>query len=329
MSALSVENTDISSNKSASRPITIKDKRLQSLQKTVALITISIPVLGTICAIALAIWIGFNPLSLALLFIFYTLTYLGGITVGLHRYFAHRTFSTYPAIQVILAVLGAMAAQGPIVPWVSNHRRHHQFSDQSGDPHSPHAHGRLSEDFLKAVFYAHIGWMFSGEITNASLFAKDLLRDPLVRFVNKYYWLWVILGLVLPAMLEGVLTVSWQGALQGFLWGGLVRIFLVHQATWCINSVTHLWGNRPFRTVEKSVNNFWLAIPTVGESWHNNHHAFPNSSYFGLFWWQADPGGWLIRCLAGIGWVWDVKCPTQEMILGKSTLLPSSPTKSH
>ena len=301
--------------------ITIHNKQVENAQRSLSLMTVLIPSLGTAIAIGSLDIIGCNTPILIMMVIFYSLTMLG-ITVGYHRYFSHSSFRALSFVQAGLLILGSMAVQGPVIYWVSNHRRHHQFCEQTGDPHSPHTHGNQLLGQLQGFWHAHVGWMFNREVTNASLFAKDLIRDPFIAKINQRYWWWVLLGLLMPTILGGLLLGSWIGAIQGFLWGGLVRIFLVHHAIWSINSITHLWGNRPFSTGEQSANNCWLAIPTLGENWHHNHHAFPQSAYVGLEWWQIDMSGWVIRGLKRLGWVWDVKRPTDAMIAAKKSSKP-------
>ncbi|NEO77947.1 acyl-CoA desaturase [Moorena sp. SIO4G3] len=293
------------------KKITIGNDELKQLQRRFALATVLIPFLGSVLAIGLLWRSGIGAVEVALLISMYALTIIG-ITVGFHRHFAHCAFKTNIAVRIILAILGSMAAQGPVIHWVSNHRRHHQYSDQSGDPHSPHLY-----EGIRGLWHGHIGWMLNSEVTNAAVFAKDLLRDSAIAKVNQLYLTWVILGVVIPGVLGGVVTGTWMGAWQGFLWGGLVRIFLAHHVTWSINSITHLYGSRPFDTQEQSTNNLWLAIPSFGEAWHNNHHAFPNSGKFGLQWWEIDLGYWIIRTLEFAGLVWEVKTPTAGMIEAK------------
>ncbi|AOX01786.1 acyl-CoA desaturase [Moorena producens PAL-8-15-08-1] len=296
---------------SSRKKITIGNDDLKQLQRRFALATVLIPFLGSVLAIGLLWRSGIGAVEVALLISMYALTIIG-ITVGFHRHFAHCAFKTNIAVRIIFAILGSMAAQGPVIHWVSNHRRHHQYSDQSGDPHSPHLY-----EGIRGLWHGHIGWMLNSEVTNAAVFAKDLLRDSAIAKVNQLYLTWVILGLAIPGVLGGVVTGTWMGAWQGFLWGGLVRIFLAHHVTWSINSITHLYGSRPFDTSEQSTNNLWLAIPSFGEAWHNNHHAFPNSGKFGLQWWEIDLGYWIIRTLEFAGLVWEVKTPTAGMIEAK------------
>jgi stearoyl-CoA desaturase (delta-9 desaturase) len=297
--------------------ITIHNDYLQKIQRRFAIITIIIPIIGTVIALKSAGDFGINAMELGLLFVFWFLTMIGGVTVGFHRLFAHAAFKTHPYMRIAFAILGSMTAQGPMINWVSNHRRHHQYSDRIGDAHSPNLHQGGFWGSLTGIWHSHVGWIINGEITNTTLFAKDLLQDPVMKKINQYYLHLVFLGLVIPAVLGGLLSGTWIGIWQGFLWGGLVRIFLVHHLTWSLNSIVHLYGSRPFKTTEQSTNSIWLAIPTGGESWHNNHHAFPNSAKFGLEWWQIDLGGWLIRILEVLGLVWEVKFPTREMIEAK------------
>ncbi|MEH2433188.1 MAG: fatty acid desaturase [Nostoc sp.] len=299
--------------------ITIKNDYLQTVQKRFAAATIIIPLIGTLIALKFAWDFGINLMELALLLVFWFLTMIGGVTVGNHRLLCHCAFKTHPSVRVALAILGSMAAQGPVINWVSNHRRHHQYSDQIGDTHSPNLHQGGFWGSLNGIWHSHVGWILNGEITNSTVFAKDLLQDPVMKKVNQQYLIFVFLGLLIPAILGGLLSGTWIGLGQGFLWGGLVRIFVVHHLTWCLNSIVHLYGSHPFNTSEQSTNNVWLAIPTGGEGWHNNHHAFPNSAKFGLQWWQIDLGYWLIHTLEVLGLAWDVKVPTLGMIEAKKT----------
>jgi stearoyl-CoA desaturase (delta-9 desaturase) len=301
--------------------LTIENEHLSALQRRVALITVLTPFVGAVVAISLLWYTGkIGGLEIGLLLLMYVLT-MFGISVGFHRQFAHRSFKAAPAVRAMLAILGSMAAQGPVIHWVSNHRRHHGHSDKPGDPHSPHLFGEGVWGQLRGFWHAHMGWLFDTDITNSLLFAKDLLQDPLILKLNRLYLVWVLLGLAIPTVLGGLLSWSWWGALNGLLWGGLVRTFLVHHATWSVNSITHLYGSRPFETDDHSTNNGWLALITAGEAWHNNHHAFPNSAMLGLKWWQIDTGGWLIRGLEKIKLVWDVTVPSVQRIEEKENSL--------
>jgi stearoyl-CoA desaturase (delta-9 desaturase) len=296
--------------------ITITNEHIQKTHRRFALATIIIPFLGLIVAMGLLWYSNISLVEIGMLVSMYVLTIIG-VEVGFHRYFSHHAFQTSKPVRILLAILGSMAAEGPVINWVSHHRRHHQYSDRADDPHTPYYRQGKRLKLLDGLFYAHFNWLLDGSLTNSALYTKDLLRDPLIARINQLYLVWVILGLVLPAVLGGLLTLSFIGILKGFLWGGLVRIFFVHHMTWIVNSVCHVYGKRPFPIDDYSTNNIWLAIPTLGGSWHNNHHAFPNTAVNNLDWWQIDLSGWLIRGLETIGLVWSVKKPTPEMINAK------------
>ncbi|MEM6610978.1 MAG: acyl-CoA desaturase [Cyanobacteria bacterium P01_C01_bin.72] len=298
------------------RKIKIESEHLKTVGLVHAWGILLIPIFGLLIAIAQVWFFGIGTMEIGLLVGMYALIYVG-ITVGFHRQFSHCSFKTNTPIRVILAVLGSMAAQGSVTYWVANHRRHHQYSDLPGDPHSPHLHGDGLAGHLRGLWHAQIGWMFAHEFTNPLLFAKNLLRDPIISRINRLYLWWIFLGLAIPAVIGGLLTHNLAGFLSGFLWGGLVRIFLGGQFTFFINSINHLYGSRPFNTREQSTNNIWIALPTLGEAWHNNHHAFPNSAKFGLQWWQIDLGYWVIRALEILGLAWDVQAPTARLIEAK------------
>lgn len=276
-----------------------------------SLIAVVVPLLGLVAAIAFLWGRGFSWVDLGLLLTMYVLTTLG-ITVGFHRLFTHRAFETYRAVQFVLAALGSMAVQGSLLQWVATHRRHHQHSDQEDDPHSPHHQGRGVLGLLRGLWYAHIGWMFTPRPPNMARYVKDLRHSTLLRVTSGLFPVWVAAGLLVPAVLGGVLTGSWAGAVFGLVWGGLARVFLVHHVTWSINSVCHLWGRRPYRSGDRSRNNFLFGVLALGEGWHNTHHAFPTSARHGLRWWQIDASYGVIRALELVGLAWDVKLPSRE-----------------
>jgi stearoyl-CoA desaturase (Delta-9 desaturase) len=273
-----------------------------------------LPFAGTVAAILLIPWLPPTPVDLALVAILWLLTGLA-LTVGFHRYFAHRSFSTARPVALALIILGSMAARGAMISWVAMHRRHHERSDHEGDLHSPHQHGNDFRGRLRGLVHAHLTWMMRHDYPNVMHYAPDLMDDRLlVRCNSRYFW-WVACGLAVPAVLGGVLTLSPIGALTGFLWGGVVRICLVEHTMSAINSLCHTLGSRPFRTRRDNSRNIaWLALPTWGEAWHNNHHAFSSSAAFGLAWYQLDPGFWLIRMLEAVGLAWDVKMPSSKAI---------------
>ncbi len=245
--------------------------------------------------------------DLVVLAITYLLTGLG-VTVGFHRLFTHRSFKTSAPLRALLAALGSAAVEGPVIEWVANHRKHHRFSDRHGDPHSPHVErARGWRGALAGLFHAHFGWLINGEpLADEQRYAKDLLGDPLLRFVDRTFLLWVLAGLAFPFGLGIALTGTLAGGLTGLLWGGAVRMFCLHHSTFSINSLCHFFGDRRYATGDESRNLAWLALPTLGEAWHNNHHAFPTSARHGLRWWQLDPSAWLIVGLERTGVVWDV-----------------------
>ncbi|MFO0966210.1 MAG: acyl-CoA desaturase [Gemmataceae bacterium] len=281
---------------------------ISSWMKLANLIAVAAPFAGLIGALVFLWGWGFSWVDFGLLVGLYILTAFG-VTIGYHRLFTHRAFKTSRVVQAIFAVLGGMAAQGPLTKWVAVHRRHHRFSDESEDPHSPNAgrHGLLG--MLAGLWHAHMGWLFKPESADLDRYANDIRQSKLLSRISGLFLLWLVLGLALPAMLGGILTQSWLGALLGFLWGGLVRIFLVHHVTWSVNSVCHLWGRQPYAGIDESRNNLIFGILAMGEGWHNNHHAFPTSARHGLRWWQIDFSYCVIRLLAWCRLAWDVKTP--------------------
>ncbi len=257
--------------------------------------------------------------DLVVMAVTYTLTGLG-ITVGYHRLFTHRSFKTSGPLRALFAALGSAAIEGPVIEWVANHRKHHRFSDEPGDPHSPHV-GRAGglRGALGGLAHAHVGWILGGEeMASEERYAKDLLADPVVRFIDRTFVVWVLAGLLFPFALGFALTGSILGGLTALLWGGAVRIFFLHHATFSINSLCHFFGRRRFDTGDQSRNLYWLALPTFGEAWHNNHHAFPTSARHGLRWWQLDPSAWLITALERAGLVWDVVRVAPERQLARA-----------
>jgi stearoyl-CoA desaturase (Delta-9 desaturase) len=231
-----------------------------------------------------------------------------GVTVGFHRLFTHRSFKTKPAVKTTLAILGSTAIEGPIISWVADHRKHHTFSDEQGDPHSPHVgHGGGWRGTLRGLFHAHMGWLFiHTERGSKQRFASDLIKDPIVSMVDRTFIIWAVAGLALPFAVGYVIGGTLVAGLTALLWGGAVRVFLVHHITYSINSVCHVFGRRRFETTDESRNVFWLALPTMGEAWHNNHRAFPTSAFHGLRRWELDPSAAVIRALERVGLVWDV-----------------------
>ena len=280
------------------------------------LAAIILPFVSLIVAIALLWGWGFSWLHLFLLLGMYLITGTG-ITVGFHRLLTHRAFETTRPVKFILAVLGSMAVQGTVFQWVATHRRHHQHSDEMEDPHSPHLHGHGIRGLFRGLWHSHMGWLFRADTPNLFRYVGDLQQDGLMRKASALFPLWVVVGLIIPTVAGGLISQSWTGALLGFVWGGLVRIFFVHHVTWSVNSVCHVWGSRPFRCEDESRNNFVVGILAWGEGWHNNHHAFPTSARHGLRWWQIDMSYAVIRVLAWLGLAWNIRLPSAHSISAK------------
>ena len=246
-----------------------------------------------------------------------------GVTIGFHRLLTHKSFDTYRPVRILLAIFGSIGAQGAVIRWCATHRRHHQVSDREGDPHSPHHHGDSPAGMLRGLYHAHVGWCFDRDVQDSARSVPDLLADKAMVRVDRLYFFWVFLGLLVPAAVVGLWTGSWWGALSGMLWGGLGRIFLMQHVTWSVNSVCHVWGSRPFRSGDHSTNNLAVALLALGEGWHNNHHAFPTSARHGLFWWQFDSSYVLIRVMEKLGLAWNVRVPNQAAIATKRVDAPA------
>ncbi|HXD53364.1 MAG TPA: acyl-CoA desaturase [Solirubrobacteraceae bacterium] len=279
------------------------------LERNVNIAAVVVPFLAVIAGAAV-LWNRFlGPRDLAIFAAMYLASALG-VTVGFHRLLTHRAFQTHAWMRYTLAVLGSLSMQGAVIDWVADHRKHHTFTDEEGDPHSPHAGaGAGLRGMLGGLWHAHVGWLFSthGQ-ASSKRFAPDLVEDPVMRRINRGFPLLALAGLLVPFLLGFALSGGSlvAGGLSALLWGGLVRIFLVHHVTWSINSICHFFGRRRFETDDHSTNVFWLALPSLGEAWHHNHHAFPRSAFHGLRWYELDPSGWLILGLERIGLAWDV-----------------------
>ena len=289
-------------------------------EKIVNLAAVVVPFVAVLVAVPL-LW---NRLVSAADLAIFAVLYVGtalGITVGFHRLLTHRAFQTSKPIEYTFAILGSMAVQGPAIGWVADHRKHHAHTDVDGDPHSPHVgHGDGVGGVLRGMWHAHVGWLLVAQgRAEWSRHAPDLCEDPGMRLISRRFVSLVLLSLVLPAAAGFLITGTWWGALTGFLWGGLVRVFFVHHVTWSINSVCHFMGTRRFDTEDESRNVFWLALPTLGESWHHNHHAFPRSAAHGLRRWELDPGAVVIAAMERLGLAWNVVRITPERQAARSS----------
>jgi stearoyl-CoA desaturase (Delta-9 desaturase) len=247
-----------------------------------------------------------GPRDLAIGFVMYALTLLG-VTIGFHRYLTHRAFQTSKPVEYLLAIIGSMAIEGPVVNWVADHRKHHAHTDQEGDPHSPHGFGPGLRGTLKGLWHAHVGWLWEDHgIAERRRYARDLVEDRGMRIINLSFGPLAALSLAIPFFAGWAIGGSLRDGLTAFLWGGLVRVFFLHHVTWSINSICHFFGRRRFVTTDQSTNVFWLALPSFGEAWHHNHHAFPRSAFHGLRWYQVDLAGWVILAMEKLGLVWNV-----------------------
>jgi stearoyl-CoA desaturase (Delta-9 desaturase) len=274
-----------------------------------------VPLLALLAALPVAWGWGLSWLDITIALAFYLVSGFG-IAVGFHRYFTHGAFKAKRWLRIALAVAGSLAIEGPIVRWVANHRRHHAYADREGDPHSPWRYGPTVAGIAKGLLFAHIGWMFRSESSNRNRFAPDLLADHDIKLIDRLSGPIALASVLAPPLIGGLLTWSWQGALTAFFWGTLVRIALLHHVTWSINSICHMYGQRPFATRGADrASNFWpLAIISFGESWHNSHHADPTCARHGVLAGQLDPAARVIRLLEKAGWVNDVRWPAPQRL---------------
>ena len=273
------------------------------------LLGVSAPFAGFLAAVVLLWNRAVDLTDLALLAGMYVVTILG-ITVGFHRLLTHRSFRTHKPTEYVLAVLGTMAVQGSVIDWVADHRKHHAHTDREGDPHSPHVgHGHG----LRGLWHAHTGWLFETHAqADRERYARELVEDRGMQRIASVYHLIMLAGLAIPFGLGWLLHGTFEGAVRGLVWGGLVRTFFGHHVTWSINSVCHFFGRRRFDVADHSTNVAWLALPSMGEAWHHNHHAFPRSAAHGLRWWEVDPSALVIRAMEKAGLAWDVVRITPE-----------------
>jgi stearoyl-CoA desaturase (delta-9 desaturase) len=274
-------------------------------------VMVVVPFLALLAAIPVAWGWGLSWVDVAIGGVFYLVAGFG-VTVGFHRYFTHGSFKAVRWLRVTLAVAGSLALEGAVVQWVADHRRHHAYADRDGDPHSPWRYGPTVAGLAKGLFFAHCGWLFARQPSNRARFAPDLLADRDIVRVDRLNL--PLVSLLAPPVLGGLLTWSWQGAVTALFWASLVRVALLHHVTWSINSICHVYGQRPFATHSGDrAANFWpLAVISFGESWHNSHHADPTCARHGVLRGQIDPGAWLIRLLEKAGWAFDVRWPTPQ-----------------
>lgn len=284
------------------------------LQRRLVLVVTIVPFVGFLAAVWTLWGTGLSMTDASIFLAAYCFTGLG-VTIGFHRLFTHKSFEATSWFRTLLAIAGSMAIQGPVIRWVADHRRHHAFADQPGDPHSPHLdEGPGVRGVVKGLWHAHIGWFFDEEQTSARRWAPDLVKDPAMRRIDSLFPLWALLSFGLPPLIGFAVTGTLRGAVTAFLWGSLVRIFFLHHVTWSVNSICHFYGRRPYNTTDFSTNNWLLSIVSFGESWHNNHHAFPTSAVHGIGKGQIDLSAGAIRLLQRVGIARDVKVASDRQL---------------
>ncbi|HEX3900228.1 MAG TPA: acyl-CoA desaturase [Mycobacteriales bacterium] len=303
----------------ASLPVTglVRTKGAARAEQVILLVLIIVPLLAVAAAVPVAWGWGIGWHDIVIAFVMYAISG-HGITVGFHRYFTHGAFKAKKAIRATMAIAGSLAIEGPVIRWVADHRRHHAYSDREGDPHSPWKYGEDLRSLVKGLWHAHIGWMFDIEQTNHERYAPDLLADPsIVKISRAFPWLAGV-SLLAPPLVGYLWSgFAWQGAVTAFFWASLVRVALLHHVTWSINSICHAVGKRPFTSRDKAGNVWWLAIPSMGESWHNLHHADPTAARHGVLRGQLDSTGRIIWTMEKLGLAYDVRWPSPERIQAK------------
>lgn len=257
---------------------------------------------------------GINWLDLTLLVVLYLISAFG-MAVGYHRYFTHRAFQANRALKIALAIAGSLCIEGSVISWVALHRRHHAYADLPLDPHSPGRYGDSAYGALRGFAYAHVGWLFMSQSVEVERWCPELAEDPDVARIAALAPWWPVISLALPFLLGLAITRTLHGALLAFVWGGLVRVACLHHMTWSVNSIAHTFGKRPFKTGDRSTNVSWMALISLGDSWHNNHHAFPALARHGFGASQVDCSAGLIRIFERFGWATNVRWPNQERIV--------------
>jgi stearoyl-CoA desaturase (Delta-9 desaturase) len=289
-----------------------------TFERVLVAVFVAVPLLALIAAVPLAWGWGLGWHDVVLATAFYYISGLG-ISVGLHRYFTHGSFKAVRGFKIALAVAGSLALEGPVISWVADHRRHHKYSDKEGDPHSPWRFGSDWKALSKGLVFAHVGWLFDGDVTSQERFCPDWLADSDVLRISRWFPGLVAVSLLAPALIGGLWSMSWQGAVTAFFWATLVRIAFLHHITWSINSICHTFGKEEFEVRDKSRNVSWLAILSFGESWHNLHHADPTCARHGVLKGQIDIAARMIWLAEKLGWAYDVRWPDEGRLTGKRT----------
>jgi stearoyl-CoA desaturase (delta-9 desaturase) len=294
-------------------PAPLFEGRKSVVEQSLVVAFMVLPVLALAVAVPLAWGWGLTITDVVIAFVAYVVSGMG-VTVGFHRYFTHSSFKATRPMRIALAIAGSLAFQGGIVSWVADHRRHHAFSDKEGDPHSPWLFGTGPVAVARGFWHAHMGWLFDRDRTNARRFAPDLLADRDIAAVDRQFIFLTLASLGIPTLIGGLVSWSWWGALTALLWGGLVRVGLLHHVTWSINSICHMFGSRPFASRDRSANVWWLALLSFGESWHNLHHADPTCARHGVKRGQIDVSARLVWIFEKFGWVHSVRWPTARRL---------------
>jgi stearoyl-CoA desaturase (Delta-9 desaturase) len=289
-----------------------------AFERVLVAVFVAVPLLALIAAGPLAWGWGLGWHDVIIATAFYCISGLG-ISVGLHRYFTHGSFKAVRGLKIALAVAGSLAIEGPVITWVADHRRHHKYSDKEGDPHSPWRFGNDWKALSKGLAFAHVGWLFDGDVTSQEKFCPDWLADSDVSRISRWFPALVTISLLAPALIGGLWSMSWQGAVTAFFWATLVRIAFLHHITWSINSICHTFGKEDFEVRDKSRNVSWLAILSFGESWHNLHHADPTCARHGVLRGQIDISARTIWLAEKLGWAYDVRWPDEARLTGKQT----------
>ena len=294
-------------------PKPLVDGHRGTAEQVLVIAFVVLPLAAFVTAIPFAWGWGLNWVDAGMAIGMYALTGLG-VTVGFHRHFTHSSFKAVRPLRVALAIAGNLSFQGTTTGWVADHRRHHAFSDRDGDPHSPWRFGSSPAALAKGFYHAHLGWLFDRELTNRERFAPDLVADRAIQRVDSQFLTLCLLSIGVPALVGGLATLSWWGVVTGMFWGGLVRIALLHHVTWSVNSICHMFGERPFNSRDKAAN-FWpLAILSFGESWHNLHHADPTCARHGAQRGQIDISARIIWVFEKLGWATNVRWPTPNRL---------------
>ena len=288
------------------------------------LVTVGI-VAGPAIALAVLIpWLWGHAVNLSdivVMVVLYVITGFG-ITIGFHRLFTHSGFAPRRALKITLAVLGSMAVQGSVTSWVATHRRHHMYSDLPGDPHSPHRYGDRGGALLRGIAFSHVGWLFVSDASSAARYAPDMLRDRDMQRIDRLFPVLALASLAIPFAAGYVLAGTLTGALIALLWAGLVRMALLHHMTWSVNSLCHTFGQRSDGTTDRSTNLWPLAVVSLGDNWHNVHHAHPTWARHGARPGMVDPSAWMIRRFEQFGWASKVRWPTPGFPVPASSSLP-------